>query len=161
MTGFCSWSEVYLVLINIEKKALYWQNSHFWPLLRRGAKLAVLSSGSKRWDPIRSINYGNVWKYTLNPNLKDCRKQEKKKPLEEKTDLFTVSRKVVLRIEFCSSSHLLPFPEGQRQASSGCTNIVHQDKLPFTCHSVWSYHPFILCFIAHIGCQRWPAGQGF
>lgn len=79
MTGFCSWSEVYLVLINIEKKALYWQNSHFWPLLRRGAKLAVLSSGSKRWDPIRSINYGNVWKYTLNPNLKDCRKQEKKK----------------------------------------------------------------------------------
>lgn len=62
----------------------------------------------------------------------------KQYPLEEKTDLFTVSRKVVLRIEFCSSSHLLPFPEGQRQASSGCTNIVHQDKLPFTCHSVWS-----------------------
>lgn len=54
----------------------------------------------------------------------------------------------------------MPSPEGQRQASSGCTNTVHQYKLTFTRHSVWSYHPFILCFIAHIGWQRRPSGQG-
>lgn len=117
MTGFCSWSEVYLVLINIEKKALYWQNSHFWPLLRRGAKLSVLSSGSKRWDPIRSINYGNVWKYTLNPNLKDCRKQKKKSHWKKRLTFSLFPGRLFWELNFVPPA-------------TSCHSLRDRDKLP-------------------------------
>lgn len=52
--------EVCLVLENNNKKAFYWANPHFLPLLRQHSKLVVLSNDSKRWDHIRSIACGNL-----------------------------------------------------------------------------------------------------
>lgn len=94
----------------------------------------VLPNDSKSWEQVRSFSCGNVaiqtfgsskWQgkclILLNWNLKDCRKHRKQQLVEEKTDLFTVSRNFVLRIEFCSSKHIFWVTTGgQRQASSVC-----------------------------------------
>lgn len=134
----------------------------------------VLPNDSKSWEQVRSFSCGNVAIQTfgsskregkclilLNWNLKDCRKHRKQQLVEEKTDLFTVSRNFVLRIEFCSSKHIFWLTTGgQDKLPASATNTVHYYEMPSTHYVVRSYHPFIVCFIAHVGWEHWPSGQG-